>query len=162
MSETPQPPRLYLYGKPAEGAVEVYEHVSPVRDYVVVLVALFALTGLTYLVSFANLGPASLPVAMFVAFCKATLVCAYFMHLRYDNGYHVFVFVSTLLFVAIFFTITLFDLSRRAPLAVPGFAKRATAGAPAEAGAHAPEAAAPEANGHGDAPTGTPPVTPAH
>jgi cytochrome c oxidase subunit 4 len=50
---------------------------------------------------------------MIVAFVKAGLVCAYFMHLRYDNRYHLFVFVSTILFVSIFFTFTLFDLESR-------------------------------------------------
>ena len=105
--------KTYLHGKPVEGVIEVHEHVSPAANYVKVLAALFVLTGLTYAVSFANLGPASLPVAMTVAFIKATLVCMYFMHLRYDDRYHVFVFLSTIIFVSIFFTFTLFDLTSR-------------------------------------------------
>ena len=105
--------KLYFQGKPVDNFEEVQEHVSPVSAYLKVLAALFVLTALTYAVSFANLGPASLPVAMIVAVTKAALVCAYFMHLRYDNKYHLFVFVSTILFVAIFFTFTLFDLDQR-------------------------------------------------
>jgi caa(3)-type oxidase subunit IV len=105
--------KTYLHGKPVEGVIEVHEHVSPAINYVKVLAALFVLTGLTYAVSFANLGPASLPVAMTVAFIKATLVSMYFMHLRYDDRYHVFVFLSTIIFVAIFFTFTMFDLTSR-------------------------------------------------
>ena len=106
---------LFLHGKPLDPSevVEVHEHVSPVSLYVKVLGALFVLTGLTYAVSYLNLGPASLPVAMVVAFMKAALVCTFFMHLKYDDRYHVFVFLSTLLFVGIFFTITMFDLQAR-------------------------------------------------
>lgn len=113
--ESPAAPRskLYFQGKPIDDFEEVQEHVSPVSAYLKVLAALFVLTALTYAVSFANLGPASLPVAMIVAVTKAALVCAYFMHLRYDNKYHLFVFVSTILFVSIFFTFTLFDLDSR-------------------------------------------------
>lgn len=92
---------------------EVHEHVSPVSLYVKVLGSLFVLTGLTYAVSYANLGSASLAVAMFVAFMKATLVCMFFMHLKYDDRYHVFVFLSSLIFVSIFFTFVIFDLQSR-------------------------------------------------
>ena len=105
--------KTYLHGKPVEGVIEVHEHISPSSAYLKVLGALFVLTGLTYAVSFANLGPASLPVAMFVAVIKATLVCMFFMHLKYDDRYHVFVFLSTIIFVAIFFTFTMFDLTSR-------------------------------------------------
>jgi cytochrome c oxidase subunit 4 len=105
--------KTYLHGKPVEGVIEVHEHVSPVANYVKVLAALFVLTAITYAVSFANLGPASLTVALVVAFIKATLVCMFFMHLRYDDRYHVFVFLSTIIFVSIFFTFTMFDLTSR-------------------------------------------------
>jgi caa(3)-type oxidase subunit IV len=105
--------KTFLNGKPIEDAIEVYEHVSPMSVYIKVLAALFVLTGLTYAVSFADLGPASLWVAMGVAFMKATLVCMFFMHLKYDERYHVFVFLSTIIFVAIFFMFTIFDLQSR-------------------------------------------------
>lgn len=105
--------KTFLNGKPIEDVIECHEHVSPMSTYVKVLSALFVLTGLTYAVSFADLGPASLTVAMFVAFVKATLVCMFFMHLKYDDRYHVFVFLSTIIFVAIFFLFTIFDLQSR-------------------------------------------------
>lgn len=108
-----QESKTYFQGKPVDGFVENHEHVSPVSSYVAVLVGLFVLTALTYGVSYADLGAASLPVAIIVAVIKATLVCMYFMHLRYDDPYHVFVFLSTLLFVGIFFAFTLFDVAAR-------------------------------------------------
>ncbi|MEM9459901.1 MAG: cytochrome C oxidase subunit IV family protein [Myxococcota bacterium] len=105
--------KLHLHGKPIEGFEEVHEHISPLKSYMAVFGALLVLTGLTYAVSYMSLGPASLPVAMIVALAKATLVCMYFMHLKYDDRYHVFVFLSTLIFVGIFFTFTIFDLQSR-------------------------------------------------
>ncbi len=106
-------PKVYVAGKPVEGVHEVHEHISPVSTYVKVFVALLVLTALTYGVSYMDLGNASLPVAMLVAFAKASLVCMYFMHLKYDDRYNVFVFISTILFVAIFFAFTIFDLVQR-------------------------------------------------
>lgn len=94
-------------------AVEIYEHISPISLYYKVLAALFVLTGLTYAVSYLDLGQLALPVAMFVAVVKVSLVCTYFMHLKNDDRYHVFVFLSTMLFVGIFFTFIMFDLSSR-------------------------------------------------
>ncbi|MGH1341562.1 MAG: cytochrome C oxidase subunit IV family protein [Nannocystales bacterium] len=105
--------KLFFGGKAADDFVECHEHISPVSMYLKVLAALFVLTGLTYAVSYANLGPASLPVAMVVAAMKATLVSAFFMHLIYDDKFHVFIFGASLLFVGIFFTFTIFDLESR-------------------------------------------------
>ncbi|MCB9568096.1 MAG: cytochrome C oxidase subunit IV family protein [Myxococcales bacterium] len=105
--------KVFLNGKVVEHPHEIHHHVSPVRHYQVVLGALFVLTGLTYAVSFASLGPASLPVAMLVATIKASLVVGYFMHLKYDDRYNLFVFLGTLIFIGIFFGFTLFDLESR-------------------------------------------------
>lgn len=108
--------KTFLHGKPIDDVIECHEHVSPQSAYIKVLLSLFALTGLTYAVSFADLGPASLYVAMIVAFGKATLVAMFFMHLKYDDRYHVFVFLSTIIFVAIFFLFTIFDMNSRSRL----------------------------------------------
>jgi cytochrome c oxidase subunit 4 len=108
--------QTYLGGKPVEHFHEVHEHVSPLSTYFAVFGALLVLTGITYAVSYMNLGAASLAVAMIVAFIKATLVCMYFMHLKYDDRFNVFVFLSTILFVGIFFLLTMFDLRSRTDL----------------------------------------------
>ena len=105
--------KLFYGGKAVDDFVENPEHISPTSMYIKVLVGLFILTALTYAVSYADLGPASLPVAMIVAAMKATLVCAFFMHLKYDDKFNVFIFVASLLFVAIFFTFTIFDMESR-------------------------------------------------
>lgn len=106
--------KVFLNGQPVEHPHEFHEHVSPMSTYNGVILALFVLTAVTYAVSFADLGPASLAVAMLVAVIKASLVVAYFMHLKYDDRYHLFVFLGTVIFVGIFFGFTIFDLKSRA------------------------------------------------
>jgi caa(3)-type oxidase subunit IV len=88
-------------------------HVLPLSVYYGVYFALLVLTVLTVAVSFANLGPMSLPAAMFVAVIKAACVAGFFMHLRYDNRFLTLIFACSLLFLAVFFAFTLFDLSAR-------------------------------------------------
>jgi cytochrome c oxidase subunit 4 len=102
---------VYLNGKPVEHPHENHHHVSPVWQFTAVFVTLLILTVITYLVSFAGLGAASLPVAMTVAAIKASLVIAFFMHLFYEDRVYAFMFLSCFIFVAIFFTFTLFDMS---------------------------------------------------
>lgn len=133
-------------------------HVSSVTTYVTVFLALLFFTILTYAVSFANLGPFALPIAMLVAGCKAFLVCAFFMHLKYDERFNVVVFGSSLFFVAVFAFFVLVDLGSRG-LVVPEeshffFRDQQSAlqaeAAAAEAAA-APPAAADEAPADGNA-----------
>ena len=89
--------QAYLNGKELEHPHEIHEHVSPKPLYLKILTALLFLTILTVLVSEADLGAASLSVAMMVAVVKASLVVGYFMHLKYDDRYHLFIFISTLI-----------------------------------------------------------------
>ncbi|MFO7566329.1 MAG: cytochrome C oxidase subunit IV family protein [Enhygromyxa sp.] len=102
---------VYLNGKLVENPHEDHHHVSPLWVFTAVFIALLCLTVLTYLVSFAGLGAASLPVAMFVASIKALLVIGYFMHLKYEDRFYSFVFMVSFLFIGIFFTFTLFDMN---------------------------------------------------
>ena len=103
----------YLKGKLAPHEHEAQHHVMPVKLYLQVFAALLVATVLTVLVSYADLGSAALPIAMFVAVVKSALVIGYFMHLKYDTRFHAFVFLSTILFVAIFFLLTFIDLRTR-------------------------------------------------
>ncbi len=89
-------------------------HISPLSTYFAVYGALLVLTVLTVLVSYAELPPAqSIPAAMAVASVKATLVGAWFMHLKYDTRFNVFIFLAALWFMACFFVLTFFDLGSR-------------------------------------------------
>ena len=102
----------------AHGADEHHDglghHISPLPTYFMVYGALLVLTVLTVLVSYAELPPAqSIPAAMAVASVKATLVAAWFMHLKYDKRFNIFIFLAALWFMATFFVFTLFDLTSR-------------------------------------------------
>ncbi|MCA9564916.1 MAG: cytochrome C oxidase subunit IV family protein, partial [Myxococcales bacterium] len=88
-------------------------HVLPLKVYFGVYGALLFLTVATVAVSFAGLGKLAIPVAMAVAVVKAGFVVGYFMHLKYDSRAYSLVFFSSILFVGIFFGITMTDLTTR-------------------------------------------------
>jgi cytochrome c oxidase subunit 4 len=95
-------------------------HVMPMKTYYTVYGTLLVCTALTYAVS--ELGPSmgvaagsalSITIAMAVAFTKAFLVAAWFMHLKYDTRFNVFTFISALWFMGVFFVFTMFDIGSR-------------------------------------------------
>jgi cytochrome c oxidase subunit 4 len=78
--------------------------------------SLLLLTGLTVWVTYIDLGRSgNLIMAMLIAVIKASLVCAYFMHLRWDRPFNSIIFVSSILFVALFISVTLLDKSEYEP-----------------------------------------------
>ncbi len=91
-------------------------HILPLSTYLGVWGALVVLTAFTVAVSRFDFGSANTIVAMIVATIKATLVALFFMHLLYDNKLNLVILVASFLFVAIFFTPTLIDLSSRGML----------------------------------------------
>lgn len=85
-------------------------HVMPTNVLLTVGGTLLFLTAITVWVTYADLGrTGNLVVAMVIATIKAGLVCAYFMHLRWDKPFNTLVFVSSVVFVGLFITITLMD-----------------------------------------------------
>ena len=92
---------------------EGHGHITPVPVYIAIFGILMVLTVLTVLVSYMGLGKASIYVAMAVALVKATLVAGWFMHLKYDSKFNVLIFALSILFMLIFFTITMSDLAYR-------------------------------------------------
>jgi len=104
--------KAYVKGRAAD-VHEAHHHVMPVSQYLKVFGALLVFTVLTVLVSYLDLGAAALGVAMTVAVIKAAFVIGHFMHLKYDTPFPPFVFFSSVLFVAIFFALTFFDLKTR-------------------------------------------------
>ena len=79
---------------------EHHDHKKQVRTYIMVFVALMALTLITVAVSYLHLsvGPA-IAVALFIALIKGTLVASYFMHLISEKK----VIYVTLAFTVFFF-----------------------------------------------------------
>jgi cytochrome c oxidase subunit 4 len=102
-------------------AVEVQ---SPVHEYGLtghvaspaVLLAVFTVLVLLTVITVAaatprfDFGSWNVWIALIIATIKAGLVALYFMHLRYDYPFHGLIFVTALLFLAIFLGIVLLDV----------------------------------------------------
>ena len=77
-----------------------------------ILGVLLVLTVVTVAVTGVDLGAAgNLWVAMIIATIKAALVCMFFMHLFWDNKFHVILFVGSLLFLILFLSGAITDRS---------------------------------------------------
>ncbi len=91
-------------------------HVMPVNVLLAVGGTLLFLTAVTVWVTYADLGrTGNLIVAMGIATIKAAMVCAYFMHLRWDKPFNTLVFTSSVVFVGLFITILLMDKGEYEP-----------------------------------------------
>jgi cytochrome c oxidase subunit 4 len=91
-------------------------HTTPVSLLVIVLSALLVLTIITVAVTRVDLGSqGNLVVAMVIATIKAALVVMYFMHLRWDRKMHLVVFLSSVLFVILFLSMTVTDRAEYRP-----------------------------------------------
>lgn len=60
-------------------------HISPLSMYMLIFGALMIGTVITVAIAFVDLGPLNTPIALAIAFFKATLVILYFMHVKYSH-----------------------------------------------------------------------------
>ena len=88
-------------------------HITPIRTYINVGIALFILTGITVGVSYINFGAFNVTIALAIASLKALLVAFFFMHLFWDNKIYLIIFAASLLFFTIFLTFSMFDTMTR-------------------------------------------------
>ena len=91
---------------------------SGVRLYVAVFAALVFLTLVTVGVSYVDLGPLSVVVALTIAFTKALLVVVFFMHLRESSGLTWVVAGGGFFWLAILIGLTMSDVVTRGWLPV--------------------------------------------
>ncbi len=91
-------------------------HVLPLKVYFAVGAALFVLTAITVGVSFIQFGAFNMVIALLIAAVKATLVALFFMHLFYDNKFFGAILSISLLFVAVFIILTMYDTEKRAAI----------------------------------------------
>jgi len=85
-------------------------HVATVKVLLTTITALLILTIATVGATAWDFGrDLNLVIAMVIATIKATLVCMYFMHLRYDKPFHAIAFVSAFLFAILFVGFALMD-----------------------------------------------------
>lgn len=96
------------------------DHVVPRGVYYAVFTSLMVLTAVTVWVSFQDLGMFNTLAAMTIACTKATLVVAYFMHVRYGTHLVKVVLGAAVLWLLILLVLTLGDYASRGWLPFPG------------------------------------------
>ena len=90
------------------------EHISSVRLYVTIWLALLLGTGLTVFASTIDLGPFNAIVALAIATTKAVLVVLFFMHVKYANEKMTkLVIVTAIFFFLILLALTMADYGTR-------------------------------------------------
>ena len=78
-----------------------------------ILGSLIVLTGVTVGVSYIDWGFLNVPIALFVASSKSTLVLLFFMHIKYEGFVIKVSFISTMLVLAIMISFTFWDVAFR-------------------------------------------------
>ncbi len=89
------------------------EHQLSYRFLGLILGALILMTAITVGVSYVDWGFLNVPIALFVASSKATLVLLFFMHIKYEGMAIKVSFISTVLVVAIMISFTFWDVAFR-------------------------------------------------
>ena len=88
-------------------------HVMPLKILFGVGGTLLFLTAVTVWVTYVDFGRSgNLIIALIIAVIKSFMVCAFFMHLRWDRPFNSLIFASSLLFVGLFISISLLDKSQ--------------------------------------------------
>lgn len=88
-------------------------HISSVKLYVMIFLALMVGTALTVMAAFVNMGALNNVVAMGIAIVKATLVVLFFMHVRYSSRLTSMIVATAVLFLGLIFGLTLMDYFTR-------------------------------------------------
>jgi cytochrome c oxidase subunit 4 len=96
-------------------------HIMPKKIYLMVFGSLLFLTALTTLAAYVDLDkllgfktiPMNTIVALAIAFCKASLVVLFFMHVKYSSHLVRLVIVAGLFWLAILITLTMSDYRTR-------------------------------------------------
>ena len=87
--------------------------ITPVSTYVAVFVTLLIMTGATYWVATQDYGAMNTPIALGVAFFKASLVIIYFMGVRYNTPLTKVVVVAGFFWLFILFGLGMMDYISR-------------------------------------------------
>jgi cytochrome c oxidase subunit 4 len=95
-------------------------HISSIGNYVKIFAALMVLTAITVAAAFVDMGALNNVVAMGIALLKAALVILFFMHVRYSSKLIGLIVVSSVLWLAIMFLLTLADYWTRGSFGILG------------------------------------------
>ena len=88
-------------------------HVLPLRVYLGIGAILLIFTIITVIAAQIDLGFLNIVIALAIATTKALLVAFFFMHLYYDNKLLFLIFASSIFFLTVLISLTLFDTLRR-------------------------------------------------
>ena len=99
-----------------------HSYASEARTYGLVLAALLVFTAITVAAAGIHFEtPAiNVVVALGIATAKASLVALFFMHLRHDKPINALVFLTGLVFLGLFLTLSLIDMQTRLPVQPSG------------------------------------------
>ena len=89
------------------------EHIVSPGTYLVIILTLLALTGITVFAAFINLGRFNIVVALLIATIKATLVVLIFMHAKYAPERTKLVIIAGIFWLALLLFMTLSDYASR-------------------------------------------------
>lgn len=89
------------------------EHIASRKLYFFVFFSLLVLTLLTWQIAYINLGKWNTVVALVIAVCKASLVGAFFMHLKWSASMIRMVIFAAVFWLAIMITLTVGDFFSR-------------------------------------------------
>lgn len=88
-------------------------HIVSPTTYVMIILTLMALTGITVWAAFVDLGPFNIVVALAIATCKGTLVVLFFMHAKYSPRRTQLVIIAGIFWLAILLFMTMSDYISR-------------------------------------------------
>ncbi|MGH9327955.1 MAG: cytochrome C oxidase subunit IV family protein [Terriglobia bacterium] len=94
-------------------------HLEKKRVYITIWLILLCFTALTTGIAFIDLGPFNTVVAFAIAFIKASLVVAFFMHLRHSEGLIRIIVGVAALWLAILIVVSISDFATRQKIPTP-------------------------------------------
>lgn len=88
-------------------------HIVPYKTQVIVLFVLLILTGITVAVTRLEFGALNTLIAMLIAGIKATIVLAWYMHLKYEKRLLPMLVAGVVILFLLVLFVTFFDYSYR-------------------------------------------------
>jgi cytochrome c oxidase subunit 4 len=91
-------------------------HISPLWQLLLIFLTLVALTFTTVSVTHYDLGRLNIWIALGIALVKALLVTTFFMHLKHDRPFNIFLFYTCFSLVVLFLGFAMLDSTTYQPI----------------------------------------------
>ena len=89
------------------------QHCFEYKTLFKVLLTLLLFTGITVGVSYIDMGPFNVWIALVIASIKGSIVLLFFMHMKYEGRVLKFSFLGTIFFLGIMISFTFWDVAFR-------------------------------------------------